>query len=75
MEYVSATCASRSTLCGLFLLDRKLAWEDCGGAAAAAAAGAPGAHQRNEKSYIYQMNCVLSLQNAQTNTQNNTGLD
>ena len=51
MEYVSATCASRSTLCGLFLLDRKLAWEDCGGAAAAAAAGAPGAQQRNEKSY------------------------
>ena len=33
------------------------------------------AHSKETKNHIDQMNCVLSLQNAQTNTQNNTGLD
>ena len=40
-------------------LDRKRAWEGCGGAAAAAPVGAPGGRQRNEKSYRRNELCAF----------------
>ena len=40
-------------------LDGKRAWDDCGGTAAAATAGTPGARQRNEKSYKRNELCAF----------------
>ena len=44
---------------GPSLLAWKLAWEDCGRAAAAAANSAPGGRQRKEKSYSQNELCAL----------------
>ena len=57
-------------------LDCKRVWEDCGGGAAAPAAGAPGARQRNEKSYRRNELCafVAKCTNEYAN-QHGTGVD